>query len=111
MYGRFNVVAPDLAGCGDSDHKDVYSMNSHAEDLEMICMQEGFARPFLVGHSMGASVVGIWRGRGGMSLKFTLFASGSQVCRAARIFGDKLAGVIVLDGKHAGSHGGIFSVC
>ncbi|WP_417494900.1 alpha/beta fold hydrolase [Maricaulis sp.] len=72
------VVALDLSGMGDSDHRDVYSMDTYA--LEVIAAGRAggaFAAgaPFVVGHSFGG---------------FVSLATATE-------FGAELAGIAVLD--------------
>ncbi|MFS2316892.1 alpha/beta fold hydrolase [Maricaulis sp. D1M11] len=72
------VVALDLSGMGDSDHRNAYHMDIYAEEV-MTAAREGGAfdggRPFIAGHSFGGFV--------------TLTVGMS--------YGDQLKGVAVLD--------------
>lgn len=72
------VVALDLSGMGDSDHRDVYKMDVYADEV-MAAGHDGGAfeagKPFVIGHSFGG---------------FVALAAGIA-------FGDKLSGVGVLD--------------
>ncbi|WP_429911909.1 alpha/beta fold hydrolase [Glycocaulis sp.] len=55
----YRVVAPDLAGMGDSGWRDVYSMNDHAADVLAAAEAGGAfeaAKPVLAGHSFGGFV-------------------------------------------------------
>lgn len=55
----YRVVAPDLAGMGDSGWRDTYSMEDHAGDL-LAAARDGGAfdagKPVLAGHSFGGFV-------------------------------------------------------
>lgn len=55
----YRVVAPDLAGMGNSGWRDVYSMDDHAADV-MVAAEAGGAfeigKPVLAGHSFGGFV-------------------------------------------------------
>ena len=78
---RYRVAAIDLAGMGDSEHRDTYSLEAHARELMDCCEDAGLlqrgrnAAPIFVGHSFGGWVV----------------------LAAARLFGDQLGGVVVVD--------------
>jgi pimeloyl-ACP methyl ester carboxylesterase len=53
----FRVVAVDLSGHGDSDHRDAYSLEGWADEVMAVAGQGGIAgRPVVVGHSMGGFV-------------------------------------------------------
>lgn len=49
----FYVVAPDLSGMGDSDHRDAYSPGLYAEELAAVIRQLNLAPVLLAGHSFG----------------------------------------------------------
>ena len=72
------VVAMDLSGMGDSDHRDIYEMDVYAREV-MEAGKDGGAfdhsAPFLIGHSFGG---------------FVSLTAASQ-------YGDQLKGVGVLD--------------
>lgn len=74
----YRVVAPDLAGMGDSGWRDTYSMNEHAADM-LEAARDGGAfeagKPVLAGHSFGGFVT----------------------LTAAMSLGDKLQAGIILD--------------
>jgi pimeloyl-ACP methyl ester carboxylesterase len=77
---QFNVVAIDLAGCGDSGRREAYTQATMNAEIMAVCADAGmFAAavpPTLVGHSAGAQ-----------------FA-----VRAAMAHDDALLGVIAIDG-------------
>jgi pimeloyl-ACP methyl ester carboxylesterase len=53
----FRVVAPDLTGHGDSDRRDVYSVEAWSEEVLGVAADAGGSgRPVVVGHSMGGFV-------------------------------------------------------
>ncbi|MCW8195367.1 alpha/beta hydrolase [Proteobacteria bacterium 005FR1] len=55
---EFFVVAFDLSGMGDSDHREAYTPDSYADEVAAVVAQEGFTgKPLLIGHSFGARVV------------------------------------------------------
>lgn len=72
----FRVLALDLSGHGDSDHRDAYSLEEWTDEVMAVAAHGGAAgRPVLVGHSMGGFVT----------------------IATAALHPDELAGVIVCD--------------
>ncbi|WP_068157465.1 alpha/beta fold hydrolase [Rhodococcus phenolicus] len=70
------VVAPDLSGHGDSDHRERYALEAWTDELLAAAEAGGIAGPpVLVGHSMGGIVS---------------FAASHRM-------GERLAGVVILD--------------
>ncbi|MFD1815314.1 alpha/beta fold hydrolase [Rhodococcus gannanensis] len=70
------VVALDLSGHGDSEHREDYTLEQWVEEVLAVAPAGGIAgRPTLVGHSMGGIV------------SYT----------ASTLYGDRLDGVIILD--------------
>lgn len=70
------VVALDLSGHGDSDHREHYQLEQWCLEALTVAEAAGIAGPpTLVGHSMGGMVVFV----------------------AAHLFGDRLAGVQIID--------------
>ena len=59
--GRYDVVAVDLLGCGDSDKplEASYSIKSHADLLGRFASALGLGRLHLVGHDLGGGVAQI----------------------------------------------------
>lgn len=47
------VVALDLSGHGDSEHRLKYDMRLWAEEVAAVTAAEGLRRPVIIGHSMG----------------------------------------------------------
>jgi pimeloyl-ACP methyl ester carboxylesterase len=73
---QYFVVAPDLSGHGDSGRRDVYAMETWADEVMAVARHAGVQeRPIVVGHSMGGHVA---------------------IAVAAR-HGDELAGAIIVD--------------
>jgi pimeloyl-ACP methyl ester carboxylesterase len=52
----FDVVAVDLSGCGDSEHRQEYSAAAFASELIDCCRHTGLVNPVLVGHSFGGAI-------------------------------------------------------
>lgn len=73
---KYYVIAPDLSGHGDSDHRDSYSMEQWSDEVMAVAAAAlSQPKPIVVGHSMGGHVA---------------------LAMAAR-HGHDLAGAIVLD--------------
>jgi pimeloyl-ACP methyl ester carboxylesterase len=73
---EFRVLAIDLSGHGDSDHRSVYALEQWTEEIVAVADDGGIAgRPVVVGHSMGGFVT---------------------IATAAR-HADRVAGVIICD--------------
>ena len=74
--GEFRVVAVDLSGHGDSDHRAEYTIGEWTEEVVSVAHAGGISGPpVVVGHSMGGFVT----------------------VTTAALHGDDLAGVIVCD--------------
>jgi pimeloyl-ACP methyl ester carboxylesterase len=74
--GQFRVVAVDLSGHGDSDHRDRYDLEQWTDEVCAASDAGGIAgEPVVVGHSMGGFVT----------------------IATAAVHGDRLSGVIVCD--------------
>ena len=55
---RFTVIAPDLAGHGESDKpKGDYSLGAHASTVRDLLLALGHERASFVGHSLGGGIV------------------------------------------------------
>jgi pimeloyl-ACP methyl ester carboxylesterase len=73
---QYYVVAPDLAGHGESDWRPHYPRRAFADDIMAVIDAAGFAGPpVLVGHSMGGLVSIV----------------------ACSLYGDRLAGAVIVD--------------
>lgn len=57
--GRFNVAAIDLSGCGDSDHRPVYTSAGYKDEMLAVARDAGLGKPILVGHSFGGTLARI----------------------------------------------------
>lgn len=69
------VVALDLSGHGDSDHRPSYSLETWAAEVLAVAKQESDAKPIVFGHSMGGFVA----------------------LTTAKLFGEQLEGVVAID--------------
>lgn len=56
---RFNVVALDMTGAGDSAHRDEYTPQGFAQEIVDVITDADLVRPTVVGHSFGGSIVRI----------------------------------------------------
>lgn len=61
--GHFNVVALDMSGSGDSDHRDIYSATGFAGEIIGVSNAAGLNSPIVVGHSFGGAMtrVAAWQ--------------------------------------------------
>ena len=55
----FDIIAVDLSGCGDSDHRVQYDYTVYTRELMKVCEDADVLRPIIVGHSFGGSVARI----------------------------------------------------
>ena len=55
----FDIIAVDLSGCGDSDHRVQYDYNLYTRELMTVCEDAEVSRPIIVGHSFGGTVARI----------------------------------------------------
>ena len=53
---KFCVVAIDLSGSGDSDHREVYSQEIFADEIKAVCEDMNWKQADFVAHSMGGSI-------------------------------------------------------
>jgi pimeloyl-ACP methyl ester carboxylesterase len=56
LSARFDVLAPDLRGLGDSQRRGPYDKTTVARDVLALCDLLGYRRLHVVGHDMGAAV-------------------------------------------------------
>ncbi len=76
LTNEYHVAAMDLSGHGDSGRREEYPRELWAKEAMEVCRDAGFiGAPVLVGHSMGGFVTIV----------------------AAAIYGDRLAGAVVVD--------------
>ena len=50
------VVAIDLSGSGDSDHRETYSQEIYANEIKAVCDDMGWESADFIAHSMGGSI-------------------------------------------------------
>ena len=50
------VVAIDLSGSGDSDHRETYSQEMYANEIKAVCDEMGWESADFIAHSMGGSI-------------------------------------------------------
>ena len=50
------VVAIDLSGSGDSDHRESYSQEIYAKEIKSVCEDMGWRSADFIAHSMGGSI-------------------------------------------------------
>ncbi len=73
---QYQVVAVDLAGMGDSDHREAYTPEGFAEDLMAVISDAGLSRDtVIVGHSFGGFVT----------------------LKAGLLYPDRLGGIVLAD--------------
>ena len=53
---KFCVVAIDLSGSGDSDHRESYSQEIFADEIKAVCEDMNWKQADFVAHSMGGSI-------------------------------------------------------
>lgn len=75
LTDEHRVIALDLSGHGDSDHRSSYSLETWAAEVLAVAHQESDAKPIIFGHSMGGFVA----------------------LTAAKLFGAQLSGVVAID--------------
>ncbi|MGI5128029.1 alpha/beta fold hydrolase [Pseudonocardia sp. CA-107938] len=56
LSARFDVLAPDLRGLGDSQRRGPFDKTTIAQDVRALCDLLGYERLHVVGHDMGAAV-------------------------------------------------------
>jgi pimeloyl-ACP methyl ester carboxylesterase len=80
LADQFHVISMDIAGCGDSGRRDLYTHDLIVAEIMAVCADSGMLSnrlpPILAGHSVG----------------------GQHVVRAAMIHGGSLLGVLAIDG-------------
>ena len=81
----FDVVAMDMSGAGDSEHRDIYRATTFAGEIIAVCKDARLQSAVVVGHSFGGSMTRV----------------------AAYLSGEELAGAILVDtmlSRHRGKH-------
>ena len=56
---KYDVVAMDMSGAGDSDHRDLYKVTNFANEIIGVCNDAQLHRPIIVGHSFGGAMTRI----------------------------------------------------
>ena len=56
LKSNYDIIAPDLSGCGDSDHRSSYSAELFAEEIRTCAQAAELIKPMLVGHSFGGAM-------------------------------------------------------
>jgi len=75
LTDEHRVIALDLSGHGDSEHRETYALETWATEVLAVAAQESDAKPIVFGHSMGGFVA----------------------LTAAKFFGERLRGVVAID--------------
>ena len=75
LAAEHRVIAVDLSGHGDSDHRTTYTLEGWAAEVLAVARRESDGKPVVFGHSMGGFVA----------------------LTAAKHFGTQLAGVVAID--------------
>jgi len=53
---NYCIVAIDLSGSGDSDHRESYSQEIYAKEIKSVCDEMGWQSADFIAHSMGGSI-------------------------------------------------------
>ena len=53
---NYCIVAIDLSGSGDSDHRESYSQEMYAKEIKSVCDEMGWQSADFIAHSMGGSI-------------------------------------------------------
>ena len=56
FLGKYNVIAIDLSGSGDSEHRSEYSLEVFAQEIIAVCEDANLRNITVVGHSFGGNV-------------------------------------------------------
>jgi len=56
---KYDVVAMDMSGAGDSDHRDMYKVTTFANEIIGVCKDAQLQRPIIAGHSFGGAMTRI----------------------------------------------------
>lgn len=75
LLPEYDVVAINLSGAGDSEHREQYRASQFAREIMAVAADAGFIKPVVVGHSFGGSMTRI----------------------AAHQHGDALGGIVLVD--------------
>lgn len=75
LTDRFNVIAMDSSGAGDSGHRQHYSAVTFAQEIIEVARDAGFGRTIVAGHSFGGGMTRI----------------------AGYLYGEELAAIVLID--------------
>ena len=53
---EFCVVAIDLSGMGDSDHRETYTQESYCEEMKAVCIDLQIPSAYFIAHSLGGAI-------------------------------------------------------
>lgn len=53
---EYDVVAMDMTGAGDSNHRDIYKPTTFTREIRAVCNDANLSSPIIVGHSFGGSM-------------------------------------------------------
>ena len=53
---NYCVVAIDLSGMGDSEHRNIYSQSLYSEEIKSVCQDLGWSSAVFLAHSMGGPI-------------------------------------------------------
>jgi pimeloyl-ACP methyl ester carboxylesterase len=56
---KYDVIAMDMSGAGDSDHRDTYKGTTFANEIIGVCKDAELQQPIIVGHSFGGAMTRI----------------------------------------------------
>jgi len=95
----YDVVAIDLSGSGDSDHRDSYSAGLFAKEIVGCIEDARLASPVVVGHSFGGKeIVGcIEDARLASPVVVGHSFGGSMTRIAAHLYPNKIKGIVIVD--------------
>ena len=72
---NYEVIAMDMSGAGDSQHRERYTATLFAREIISVCRDASLKSPVIVGHSFGGSMTRV----------------------AAHLYGEELSAVVLLD--------------
>ena len=85
FFEDYEVLAMDMSGAGDSQHRDVYTATLFAKEIVSVCRDADLQSPTVVGHSFGGSMTRV----------------------TAHLYGEALSAVVLVDSnmpRHRGKH-------
>jgi pimeloyl-ACP methyl ester carboxylesterase len=72
---HYEVLAMDLSGAGDSEHRESYTANLFSKEIVAVCQDASLQLPTIIGHSFGGSMTRV----------------------AAHLYGEIFSGVVLID--------------